>query len=588
MSEPGTSPIHTVDSAPERSAFHRFEGLLAESAQGVAQPSDYRLIAGMRLFLAAAGLLVVALVPPEHRYGLRLTYAMLVAYTMFGAAVYVIQVARGRAGPVLVEWEHWIDVAWYSAIVALSGGGNTIFFYGFFFPILVASFRWGFASGMRVTLVSTVLFTVLGYATAPPEPEFERQRFLIRPAFLLALGYMMASRGGFEVKLRTRLQFLKDVGTVSNARFGIDRTVGVLIHRVMRLYDAGGCALITRDATTGLHELRHVRRGQPEGAVQADSVPEDFATRLLRFPDDLAVEFAKPDRVKTWPVAVSEGGRRVSKTPQAWDGQAACELLAAVLEADSFLGVPFVLPNRGRGWLWLAFDATRSFDESDVAFLVQVVDHALPVIENIRLADRLAAGASEEERKRIARDIHDSVIQPYVGLRIGLAGLRQKILSQGPDVRDEVERLLEMTAHGIDDLRHQVSTLRWGGGSGEGLVPAVTRFAAKYSEATGILVEVMSESDIPVDDRIAGEAFQMIAEGLSNVRRHSGASRATVRMACKGGFLALSIENEGAAGTPFAPFRPRSIAERAEALGGCVGVTGREDGGAIVSVEIPL
>lgn len=588
MSDFGTSPFDTVASARPRRTLGRSEPMLAEAPPRSMQALDYRLVAGMRLFLASAGLLVVTLVPAEHGRWAAATYGMLIAYTLFAAALYGVQVARRRAGTALLNWEHWIDVGWYTAIITLSGGANSIFFYGFFFPILVASFRWGFGAGIRVTLVSTFLFTSLGYIAAPPEPDFERQRFLIRPAFLLALGYMMASRGGFEVKLRARLRFLKDVGTVSNARFGMDRTVGVLIHRVMRLYGADSCAMITKDAATGLHELRHIRREEPEGAVQADSVPAELAERLLRFPDDFAVEFSKPDRVRTWPVAASERGRRVPSKPEEWEGQEVCELLAAVLEADSFLGVPFVLPNLGIGWLWLVFDGKRTFDESDVAFLVQVVEHAIPAIENIRLTDRLASSAAEEERKRIARDIHDSVIQPYVGLRIGLAGLRQKVRTQGQDAEVEVERLIEMTGRGIDDLRNQVSTLRWGGGSGEGLVPAVTRFAAKYAEATGIAVEVVAESDIPVDDRVAGEAFQMVAEALSNVRRHSNANRATVRLGCRGGNLLLAVEDEGAGKAPFAPFRPRSITERAEALGGRVSVEGRDDGGAIVSVKIPL
>ena len=65
-----------------------------------------------------------------------------------------------------------------------------------FFPMIVASFRWGFASGMRVTLASAALLVTVGLLAAPPPPEFELQRFLIRPVFQVAFGYVIASRAG--------------------------------------------------------------------------------------------------------------------------------------------------------------------------------------------------------------------------------------------------------------------------------------------------------------------------------------------------------------------------------------------------------
>jgi signal transduction histidine kinase len=588
VSESEPSVFDTVASARSEEAFGRFERRVPEGPSRTWQPGDRRLIAGVRLLLAAAGLLVVSIVPLEDTAWTGYAYSVLLAYTVYSAAFYVYRLTRGRIETVSFDFEHWLDVGWYTALIGLSGGSNSLFYYGLFFPILVASFRWGFLSGIRVTLVSTLLFAAVSYAAVPLRQELDRQRFLIRPVFLVALGYMMASRGGFEVKLRARLRFLKDIGTVTNPRFGIDRTIGVLIHKVMRLYDADGCAMITTDAATGLHELRYIRREQFEGAVVPESIPAELAARLLRFPEGFAVEFSRPDRVRTWPVAHHGGSRAVPPKPEGWEGRGASELLADALEVDSFVGVPFDLPNQGPGWLWLAFREKRTFDEWDVAFLMQVVEQAIPVVENIRLADRLASGAAEEERRRIARDIHDSVIQPYVGLRIGLAGLRQKIAAGNEDAGIEIERLIEMTGRGIDDLRHQVSTLRWGGGSGEGLVPAVGRFASKFTEATGIAVDVVAKAEVPVHERVAGEAFQMVAEGLSNVRRHTSAARAIIRVGSRPGTLALSIENEGTGESSFVPFVPRSIKERAEAMGGTVRVKARDDGGAVVSVEIPL
>jgi hypothetical protein len=121
---------------------------------------------------------------------------------------------------------HWIDVGCFLVLVALSSGTNSIFFFFFFFAILVASFRWGFKAGLRVTVISALSFMLIGYATAPAESTFELNRFLLRPIYLLVLGYMIAYWGGNEIKLKRRLNLLKEINLLANPRFGVSETIG--------------------------------------------------------------------------------------------------------------------------------------------------------------------------------------------------------------------------------------------------------------------------------------------------------------------------------------------------------------------------
>jgi signal transduction histidine kinase len=91
-----------------------------------------------------------------------------------------------------------------------------------------------------------------------------------------------------------------------------------------------------------------------------------------------------------------------------------------------------------------------------------------------------------------------------------------------------------------------------------------------------------------LDDRLAAEIFQMIVEGLSNIRRHTQSVRAFIGLECSNNQLTLRIENDGTRGSVTKPFTPRSIAERAEALGGKARVETFGDAGTSVVVEIPL
>src|SRR5215212_7245977 len=189
----------------------------------------------MRLVLAVSALVIVYLDPAEPNRLVPVTYTALVLYTLYSAALYVLTVSRESWQP--GGWVPWADVASYLLLVSLSSGTNSVFFFFFFFSILEASFRRGFAPGLRVTLVSAALFTLVGYLSAPPEPAFELNRFLLRPIYLVVLGYMIAYWGEAELRLKRRLALLKEVNTLSNPRFGVAQTVATMMKRVRAFYD---------------------------------------------------------------------------------------------------------------------------------------------------------------------------------------------------------------------------------------------------------------------------------------------------------------------------------------------------------------
>jgi signal transduction histidine kinase len=537
---------------------------------------DSRMITMLRLVLASAALLATIIDPFEPARHTSLTYATLVLYI-----VYTV-----RQSPfVPATSAHWVDVGWYVVLIGLSGGASSIFFFFFLFAILTASFQWGFASGLCVTLVSNVLFISVGYMTAPTGPEFDLNVFLLRPIYLVVFGYMMAYWGGEEITMKRRLALLKDVSTPPNPRFGIDHTLGSIMERLRAFYDADSCLLIRVDQSTGERSLRRADHRTPGTAGRAEPFPEGLERLLLALPPTQAVVSHSEPRFWTWwrPRAVSKAydvvtGEFVAHPPP----------VSGVLAAESCLTVPFRHRDETVGRLYLTTQRRCAFDVSDVAFLLHVLDHTIPVIDNVRLVDQLASDAAEVERRRIARDLHDSVIQPYIGLQMGLAAVRQKLLSGNAAVRDDIERLMALTDAGIADLRHYMGGLQSSGGRAGSLLLAVRRFADKFAEATGITVHFEAQTDMPVSNRLAAEVFQMVAEGLSNVRRHTSSTQATVGLTCQHGSLTLRIANDTAKEASPVSFTPHSITERATALGGRVHIEATQDRGTAVVVEIPL
>ena len=140
---------------------------------------DERMIAAMRLMLALLALLSTYIDPGETTHYVAATYTVLAFYLVYSITLLTLAVRRRSTIPATVAY--WADVGWDILLIGSSKGTNSIFFFFLFFSILVASFQSGFTAGMRVTLVATVLFTGIGFAMAPDEPEFELNSFLLRP-----------------------------------------------------------------------------------------------------------------------------------------------------------------------------------------------------------------------------------------------------------------------------------------------------------------------------------------------------------------------------------------------------------------------
>jgi len=547
---------------------------------------DDRIIALMRFVLAFSALLITIVDPSEPDRLVTVTYAALSLYTIYSATLYMLVQRFQAFQTVIRRWTHWADVGWYIVLIGLSSGTSSVFFFFFFFAILVASFRWGFRAGLSVVVISAILFTIVGFATAPKGPNFELNRFLMRPIYLFVLGYMMAYWGGYEITLKRRLALLKEVNTLANPRFGVDRTTGWLMERLRSFYAADACLLVTADSATGEYFMRRADRADPERAVRNEPLPEKLAQRLLALPDNHAVVYSVKPRV-WWTFHTRSRAYDAVTRARMDDSSEVSVPLAATLDAGSFVAVPVYYHNAATGRLYLKSTRRDTFDDSDVDFLLQVVNYFTPVIENIRLVDRLASDAAEVERQRIARDIHDSVIQPYIGLQIGLTAIAQKLEAGDTNAIDDIKRLNEQIGAVVANLRSYMLGLKISGEHENILVPSVRRFAATFAETTGIAVQVEAAGDMRMNDRLAAEVFQMVTEGLSNIRRHTHAMQANIVFGHRDNHLLLRIEDQGINGAVPARFVPGSISERAWTLGGRVRVDQHEHGSAVI-VEIPL
>lgn len=398
-----------------------------------------------------------------------------------------------------------------------------------------------------------------------------------------------ATRIKQERRHKRCLALLKDISRRSNPRLGIDHALGMIAERLRAFYDADACLLITPETCGTGHQLRRAERRNPNNAVRAETLPAELTRLLLAWPDRNAVVFSERQWVwqRCYPMASAEVIDLRRGTRLAVDERHS-RAVAAMLDAMAFITVPLPSPELHGGRLYITAGKRGAFDPADVEFLQLVFEYLRPVLQNITLADQLASDAAEAERRRIALDVHDGIIQPYIGLQMGLEAVRHKLQVGSTDVMHDIDCLIHLTQDELVQLRHMVQGLKNGGERIGGLVPAIRRFGRKFTALTGIQVEVEVNVELHINDCLAAEVFHIVAEGLSNIRRHTQATTASIALIQQNGYLSIQIRNDGVEGEAFMPFTPRSITERTMALGGEVRIERQSPTHAAVIAEIPL
>src|SRR5207247_8757989 len=91
---------------------------------------------------------------------------------------------------------------------------------------------------------------------------------------------------------------LREGGTISNPRFGVDRTLGMIMHRLMQFFHADGCALVTVDPLTHVASLRRAAHGEPENAACAELLPAEVADMLMAPHADDAIIYSAEARAR--------------------------------------------------------------------------------------------------------------------------------------------------------------------------------------------------------------------------------------------------------------------------------------------------
>lgn len=200
----------------------------------------------------------------------------------------------------------------------------------------------------------------------------------------------------------------------------------------------------------------------------------------------------------------------------------------------------------------------------------------------------------EEERKKIARYIHDELGQGLTALKMDTVWIRRKLPESSENLRDKVEGMTELIDDSIKAVKHISARLRPRLLDDLGLVPAIEWQAEAFERRIGVKCSVsVTPADITLDMDRSIAVVRIIQEALTNVARHAEASEVTISVDRKDAALHFAVRDNGRGfrvedGAGKNSFGLIGIRERAFAWDGKVTLEGKPGEGTSISVVIPL
>jgi PAS domain S-box-containing protein len=254
-------------------------------------------------------------------------------------------------------------------------------------------------------------------------------------------------------------------------------------------------------------------------------------------------------------------------------------------------GVPLQVRNRTLGTMVIAHAEPNHYTERDVELLSAMAAQAAVAIENARLYEAASGKAALEERQRLARELHDSVSQALFGIGLGARTARTLIDRDPAQAVAPIDYVLSLAEAGLAEMRALIFELRPEALAQEGLVAALKKQAAAMRARYGVAVDAILPATVDVPQPVQEAIYRIAQEALHNIVKHARASRVTVAVAREGGALTLRIVDDGVGFDPGGSFPGhlglRSMAERAEKLGGTFWVESAPGAGSTIRVAIP-
>jgi signal transduction histidine kinase len=523
-------------------------------------------------WLIAFIIVVFGDLPPENTHHepllLVLTFAQILAFTLYISFLRTrVRSAFGRSwGPRddLITLG-LVDVALALAVVYLSGGWRTPYYHYAVFALLVPAFLVGWHRSVLLLAGFTAAYVgILSTAGVGTGGSWLHQDtsslagLLITPALVVAVVQVLSQLSKrLDQEREAALRAYRETAAlygVAQATAEIDAP-GELANRVVEALKR-----MERFSAVGIFILRDDARLCLQSGFPRESLPS---------------ELALSERERR---SLSNAGGVVELTTANGIG----ELVA----------VPVLSQGGPWGAVAAGFGDGRA-EEADLRFLRAVAEQLSLGMTKISLSRQKEELAAQEERSRIAREIHDGIAQSIYMLSLNLEKAAE---AARDDARlgERLGRLVGLAKEALLEVRHYIFDLKPLLSGDAGLSSTIDSQIQEFSAVSGLPVELKVEGvERKVPLAVGSSLYRIAPEALANIYRHADATRIEACLVFDGGSVSLEFRDDGRGFAADETFEStgrglRNIYQRAQELGGDVRVSSAPAQGTTIRVTLPV
>ena len=534
-------------------------------AHHVSRAKARRLVAAGRLIACTLALAAASIGYATH--GTEGHAVVLTAgWWIVSAAIYrmALRPSGAETTPLILVF----DLAVIAVLLMTTGGVASVYFPMIVMPPFAANLMYGPRAIIWVAIAGVVVYASLLVVT---DRLNDPRLMIMRFGVVVLLGAAVVLRAQYEERVRQDMEQLATWPRVLGG--GRSSIVRELLGRAGAALRATRVAAVwqDRDASTCLAILDGAQFELDEDPLETIVVPE-----LAQ-----ATAFLAP------------GFRAIDGRTEPWSGPALSEALAQRLRARTIIGARFNAQTV-RGWLFVLDVRDASADDVRLA---EVVAHlASAGLDQVNFEEMMAERATNAERMRLSRDLHDGLLQSLGGLAMHAEGARRTAESDPHGTAARLQMVVEQLVDAqralrdfVDELRPQRAATR------EPLHSRLEHAARVIERQWNVTVELNAEVDALTPAQ-ANEVVALFTEAATNAAKHSGARKIRGRVTADGTSVEVHVEDDGRG----FPFRGRyelpqllagghgswSLNERVSALGGQLAIESSERGSR-VDVRLP-
>lgn len=525
-----------------------------------------RWLATARVFLAVSTLVAIRMDPTELGNSWA-AYGLFVFYLANGILILMLLRRRQQSTAGFRLLVHAGDVVWPALISIFAEGPRAPFYLFFFFVLAAAAYRWGLWETLCTAAAEVALLWIERFVLVhrwfgplgPPGflglrvnvPEFQPQRLFMLSVYLLVMGLLL----GYLAEQQKHLRAEKAVvtGTLSRIRVeaGLTGTIEQIFHEAMAMYGASRVVVASQESHSQrvfVGELTQANGRVPSEFHWLDSGSRDAKTYLDDFPGDVCYASVRGDRWTT--LALDDTGHAVPVANLAPISQLR-DIQKDAQKFESLITVAFLFGSEWRGRVFLFNPSWRGEKQEELRFLLDLVRQVGPAVYNVYLLHRLRRRAGAAERARFARELHDGAVQSLIAVEMQVDVIRRQA-DAGKPIGSELGRIQGLLREEVLKLRELMQQMKAIDVDSQKLLGVLNDTVERFQRETGIQARFVTDlEDLDMPQRVCREILRIVQEGLVNVRKHSGARHALVRLGSSQDKWSLTVEDDGK-GFPFA------------------------------------